>query len=201
MKALLIGALISIGATSAMAAGGINKDYVRSLAAPGRIVLVMEYYDGRGNVASRKGFASAKPYQALSATTFAVDANMKVNLYGVVPCEGDFVNRREDYAGSCASFAQQQFQNMLNGSKVIFCRAFMTEEQAPVQNATCYSWTAYPGSMDAVDMIEEQLVSIGAVKVVQKPDGTSERKDLLDAQNIAVGGKYGMWADQRQDKQ
>ena len=48
----------------AHAAGPVDESYVRSLAAPGKTVLVMEYYDGQGKVIGRKGFASASGFRA-----------------------------------------------------------------------------------------------------------------------------------------
>jgi len=48
-------ALCAAFAGRSFAAGAIDKDYIRSLAAPGKTVLVIEYYDGQGKVVDRKG--------------------------------------------------------------------------------------------------------------------------------------------------
>ncbi|MCF1450516.1 hypothetical protein FS815_27470 [Agrobacterium vitis] len=200
MKLLSAIALLMIG-HPAQAAPDINKDYIRSLAAPGKMVLVIEYYDGAGNVVSRKGYSSPTPFQAASPTDIKVNDSTSIKLYGLKPCDGEFVNRRDDYAGSCDAYAKDQLAAMLKGSKVVFCRAFMTEANAGTQNATCFSYTSFPGSMDSVDMIEEQLVSLGAVTVTTKADGSPVRPDLANAQKIAVEGAFGMWADPRTKKQ
>ena len=67
---------------------------------------------------------------------------------------------------------------------------------APAQDATCYGYYNYPGSLDTVDMFEEQLVSLGSHRVTRRPDGTLARADLKEAQDIGQRG-YGMWADPR----
>ncbi|SDA92426.1 hypothetical protein SAMN02927914_04721 [Mesorhizobium qingshengii] len=180
----------------ANAAGPIDEAYVRSLAAPGKTVLVMEYYDGQGAIADRKGFASAKGFEAVSPTDFRVDGKLTVHLYGIEPCDGDLVNRRENFSGTCTDYARRGLETMLKSPKVIFCRAFVSETNAPVQDATCYGYYNFPGSLDTVDMLEEQLVSIGTHRIAKKPDGTPARKDLAEAEKIGRGG-FGMWADPR----
>jgi len=108
------GCLAAISAClPAYAAGAVDEAYVRSLAAPGKTVLVMEYYDGQGNVSDRKGYASASGLKAVSATDFRVDANLSVHLYGIEPCTGDMVNRKEGFAGSCDDYARQGLATLL----------------------------------------------------------------------------------------
>jgi hypothetical protein len=184
-------------AVPAIAAESLDKDYVRSLASPGKTVLVVEYYDGQGGVASRKGFASVAGYKAVSPTDFRVDEDLTIHLYGIEPCEGSMVNRQEDFAGSCDEFATRGLETLLQSPKVIFCRAFVNEQNAPVQDATCYGYYNYPGSLDTIDMFEEQLVSLGAHRVARKPDGSPVRTDLDEAEKIGKGGGFGMWADPR----
>jgi hypothetical protein len=178
------------------AAEPVNADYVRSLAAPGKTVLVVEYYDGQGGVAERKGFASATGFRVVSPTDFKVDGNVSIHLWGIEPCQGDMVNRQEDYAGSCAAFARRGLETLLQSPKVIYCRAFVSEARAPIQDATCYGYYHFPGSLDSVDMFEEQLVSLGTHRIARKPDGSSARTDLAEAERIGRGG-FGMWADPR----
>ena len=86
---------------------------------------------------------------------------------------------------------------MLQSPKVLFCRAFISEQTAPVQDVTCYGYYNYPGAMDTVDNLEEQLLSLGAVRLTKKADGSFERPDLTEAQEIGQKGSYGMWADPR----
>jgi len=191
------GTALCLLAGAASAAPAINKDYVRQLAAPGKTVLVIEYYNGKGEVAGRKGFSSANGYRALSGTDIQVDEKVTVHLYGIQPCDGSLVNRAEGYSGTCAEFAKEQLQIMVQSPKVLFCRAFITEIDAPKQNVTCWGYYYYPNAMDSVDMLEEQLVSLGAVKIARKKDGTPERPDLLEAERIGKNGSYGMWADPR----
>jgi len=189
-------ALCAAFAGRSFAAGAIDKDYIRSLAAPGKTVLVIEYYDGQGKVVDRKGYASASGFAAVSSTDFRVDETVTVHLYGIEPCDGTMVNQREEFAGSCADFAKRGLATLLKSPKVIFCRAFVSEQHARAQDATCYGYYNYPGSLDTVDMFEEQLVSLGTHRVAKKSDGSLERPDLREAEKIGKGG-FGMWADPR----
>lgn len=190
--------LLSVGLWTlpASAVGDIDQNYIRSLAAPGKTVLVIEYYDGGGKVGERKGYASATGFKAAAPTDIKVDDKTVLHLYGLEPCQGEMVNRSEDFAGSCADFAQQQLAIMLQSPKVIFCRAFVSEQNAPRQDATCYGYYNYPGSLDTIDMFEEQLLSLGALRISAKPDGSPMRPDLVEAEKIGKGG-FGMWADPR----
>ncbi|MDI6028999.1 hypothetical protein QBK99_22760 [Corticibacterium sp. UT-5YL-CI-8] len=180
----------------AYAAGLVDEAYVRSLAAPGKTVLVMEYYDGQGKVADRKGYASASGFKAVSATDFRVDADLTVHLYGIEPCKGDMVNRKEGFAGSCDDYARQGLATLLQSPRVIYCRAFVSETGARTQDATCYGYYNYPGSLDSIDMFEEQLVSLGTHRIEKGADGIPTRADLKEAEDIGRRG-YGMWADPR----
>lgn len=184
-------------AVPAVAADPLDKDYIRTLASPGKTVLVVEYYDGQGGVISRNGFASAAGYKSVSPTDFRVDEKLTIHLYGIDPCEGSMVNRQEDFSGSCDEFAMHSLETMLQSPKVIFCRAFVSEQNASVQDATCYGYYNYPGSLDTIDMFEEQLVSLGSHRVASKPDGSPVRTDLGEAEKVGKGGGFGMWADPR----
>jgi len=198
MKKAIIPALLGcVLATSAFAVSEVNEDYVRSLAAPGKTVLVIEYYDGAGNVAERKGYATAKGFKAITATDFRVDDKTALHLYGLEPCSGNMVNRAEDFSGTCEEYATQQLQIMLQSPKVLFCRAFISEQTAPLQDVTCYGYYYYPNAMDGVDNLEEQLLSVGAVRLTKKRDGSFDRPDLAKDQDIGRKGGYGMWADPR----
>lgn len=183
-------------AAPSLAAEAIDEAYVRSLAAPGRTVLVVEYYDGQQGVAERKGYSSQTGFSPISPTEFRVDRDVAIRLYGIEPCSGDMVNRQEDFAGSCNEFATRGLETLLQSPRVVFCRAFVSEMNAPIQNATCYGYYHFPGSLDTVDMFEEQLVSLGTHRVAKRPDGTPARDDLDEAERIGRGG-FGMWADPR----
>ncbi len=192
-----VGCVAAISAClPAYAAGPVDEAYVRSLAAPGKTVLVMEYYDGQGNVSERKGYASASGFKAVSPTDFRVDANLTVHLYGIEPCKGDMVKRTEGFAGSCDDYARQGLATLLQSPRVIYCRAFVSEAGAKAQDATCYGYYNYPGSLDSIDMFEEQLVSLGTHRIAKRADGTPTRADLKEAEDIGRRG-YGMWADPR----
>ncbi len=193
----LYGVLLALVATApAHAAANIDEAYIRSLAAPGKTVLVIEYYDGDRKVIGRRGFASAKGFQPASPTDIRIDAKLQLHLYGVEPCEGEMVNRQENFAGRCDEFAESQLAILLKSPKVIFCRAFITEEDSAVQDVTCFGYYNYPGSLDTVDNIEEQLLSLGALRLAKKADGSLMRPDLQEAEKIGRGG-FGMWADPR----
>lgn len=198
MKRTVIVALASCAlATPALSVADINKDYIKSLAAPGKTVLVIEYSDGAGKITGRKGYATATGFKAVSPTDFRVDDKTTLHLYGLEACKGEMVNRSEDFAGSCTDYAEKQLQTMLQNPKVVFCRAFVSEQGAPVQNATCYGYYNFPGSLDSVDMFEEQLLSLGALRLARQADGTPVRPDLTKAEEIGQKGSFGMWADPR----
>ena len=178
------------------AGGKIDPAYVKSLAVPGKTVLVIEYYDPAGKVVDRKGFASPDGFRAVSPVDIEINPKTSLHLYGLEACNGEMVNRKEGFAGTCADFARQQLEVMLREAKVLFCRAFLTEREAPLQDATCFGYYNYPGSLDTVDNLEEQLVSLGALRLAKKPDGTVMRPDLAEAEKTGRGG-LGMWADPR----
>ncbi|RTM10918.1 MAG: hypothetical protein EKK31_01270 [Hyphomicrobiales bacterium] len=197
MKVLIRGlALCLAAAVPAFAASPVDQAYIRSLVAPGKTVLVIEYYDGKGGVTDRRGFASASGFKAVSPTDFAVNDKITLHLFGIEPCSGDMVNRRENFTGRCADYAKRGLETLLKSPRVIYCRAFVSEANAPAQDATCYGYYNYPGSLDTVDMFEEQLVSLGTHRIAKKPDGSPARPDLEQAEKIGRGG-FGMWADPR----
>ncbi|MBE0705519.1 MAG: hypothetical protein IH582_20565, partial [Afipia sp.] len=111
-------------------------------------------------------------------------------------CKGDMVNRKEGFAGSCDDYARQGLATLLQSPRVIYCRAFVSETGAHAQDATCYGYYNYPGSLDSIDMFEEQLVSLGTHRIEKGPDGIPTRADLKEAEDIGRRG-YGMWADPR----
>lgn len=188
--------LVALMAGSAEAAGSVNGDYIRSLAAPGKTVLVVEYYDGQKSVAARKGYVSANGFQATSSTDFKVDDKTSLHLFGLEPCRGEMVNRTEGFSGRCDDFAREQLSIKLKAAKVLYCRAFLSEENAAMQDVTCFGYYNYPGTLDTVDNLEEQLVSLGALRLSKKTDGSPMRPDLVEAEKIGRGG-FGMWADPR----
>lgn len=174
----------------------VDEVYVRSLAAPGKSVLVVEYYDGKKSVVARKGFASQTGFQAVSATEFKVDDKTAIHLFGLEPCSGDIVSRTEGFTGRCNVFAQEQLAIKLKAAKVLYCRAFVSEQAAVIQDATCFGYYNFPGTLDTIDNIEEQLVSLGALRLSKRSDGSVLRPDLAAAEKIGRDG-FGMWADPR----
>lgn len=199
-NAMLLSLGLFLVAPSCWAGGTVDAAYVKSLAAPGKTVLVVEYYDAAGKVVDRKGFASANGFAALTPVEIMIDPKTRLHLYGLEPCAGDMVNQKEGFAGTCADYARQQLAILVKTAKVIFCRAFLTERDAPLQDATCFGYYNFPGSLDSVDNFEEQLVSLGALRLSKKPDGTPMRPDLSEAEKTGRGG-FGMWADPRVQKQ
>ncbi|MBB3917206.1 hypothetical protein EFB14_24040 [Rhizobium fabae] len=189
-------AATAMSSSPTLAAGVVDEPYVKSLAAAGKTVLVIEYYDGNRKVVGRQGFASATGFKAASPTDIRVDDKVRLHLYGVEPCAGEMVNRKENFAGRCDDFAQTQLEILLRNPKVLFCRAFVSEEHAPTQDATCFGYYNFPGTLDTVENLEEQLVSLGALRLAKKPDGLPMRPDLAEAEKIGRSG-FGMWADPR----
>lgn len=200
IKAMLLSLGVFLVAPLSWAGGTVDPAYVKSLAAPGKTVLVVEYYDPAGKVVDRRGFASANGFAAVTPVEIAIDPKTRLHLYGLEPCAGDMVNQKEGFAGTCADYARQQLAILVKTAKVIFCRAFLTERDAALQDATCFGYYNFPGSLDSVDNLEEQLVSLGALRLSKKPDGTPMRPDLSAAEKTGRGG-FGMWADPRVQKQ
>lgn len=182
---------------SAFAADPVDKTYVKSLAAPSKKVLVIEYYDGKGVVIERKGYSRMDSWKAVSPTEFDATDGVRLKLFGIRPCDGELVVKSENFAGTCNAYAQGALDTMLSSAHVLFCRSFVSETKAASQDTTCYGYYSVPGAMDAVDMLEEQLVSLGAARVAKRADGTSARPDLEDAETVGKKGSYGMWADAR----
>jgi hypothetical protein len=183
-------------AADAFAGNGIDSGYVRSLALPGKAVLVMEYYDGDKRVALRKGYASTSPFHAASGVDISLDAQTSLRLYGLQPCQGEIVNRSENFTGSCEDFARGQLEILVRTARVLLCRAFLSDENAIRKDVTCFGYYNFPGSLDSVDNIEEQMLSLGALRLSRKPDGTLLRPDLAASETIGRRG-FGMWADPR----
>ena len=193
----LVALALSLFASVSFAAEPIDKAYVKSLAAPNKKVLVVEYLDGQDKVVDRKGYASESGWNAMSASEFEATKGVVLKLFGVAPCSGELVVKAENFAGTCYDYAKANLQTMLASAHVIFCRSFVTEQASASQDTTCYGYYAVPGAMDSVDMLEEQLVSLGALRPTKKADGTSARPDLADAEKIGRKGSYGMWSDPR----
>jgi hypothetical protein len=181
-------------------AAAVDGDYVRSLAARGKTVLVIEYYDGQKSLVARKGYASSGGFQATSPTDFTVNDRISLHLFGLEPCQGAMVNLPEGFSGRCEDFAQEQLAIKLKAAKVLYCRAFLSQEKAATQDATCFGYYYYPGSLNTVLNIEEHLVSLGALRLSRKSDGSLLRPDLAGAERIGRGG-FGMWADPRVQRQ
>ena len=74
-------------------------------------------------------------------------------------------------------------ETLLQSPRVIYCRVFVSETGAQAQDATCYGYYNYPGSLDTVDMFEEQLVSVGSHRITKRPDGSPARADLKEAED------------------
>lgn len=203
MRSAMVAAVVlmtSVAAAPAWAGGAVDPAYVRSLAAPGKTVLVIEYYDAARKPVARAGFAAADGFQSRSPVDIAVGSAVTLHLFGLEPCRGEMVNPREGFAGSCDAYARNQLDILLKPAKVIFCRAFLTERDAPVQDVTCFIHTHYPGALDAVTNVEEQLLSVGALRLSKNQVGASLRPDLEEAERIGRAG-YGMWADPRVEAQ
>ena len=71
--------------------------------------------------------------------------------------------------------------------------------RAPAPPVVFHEPYNFAGSLDSVDNFEEQLLSLGALRLAKKPDGTLMRPDLADAEKIGRQG-FGMWADPRVPK-
>ncbi|MCM2294703.1 hypothetical protein NAC44_20455 [Allorhizobium sp. BGMRC 0089] len=199
-KKILLTMGLLMAAMSNGHAANINKNYIKSLVSPGKFVIVIEYYNNNNNASKRVGYTSNSPFNADGPGKIAINKSADINLYGLHPCKGDLVNIKEGYSGSCDDYAVDQLKTILKSAPVIYCLAFVSEENSKTKDATCYAYTYFPGSMDSVDMIEEQLVSIGAMELDRNKDGRPIRPDLAKAENIGRKGKYGLWQDPRFQK-
>jgi hypothetical protein len=194
LLALISAAFVALAPALGSAAEPIDKAYIRSLGAPGATIVVMEYRSHQAAQVERQGYRLKTPARASSATSFAVSESLEVSLWGVRPCEGTVSSAWEGFEGSCAEFAQLQLGRLLRNSRVIYCRAFASEKEKPTQNATCFTHHVVEGAMDAVDMIEEQLVSIGALRVERDSDGAALRPDLIAGEKLGKAGAFGLWS-------
>ena len=194
----LIVALSLTATMSVYAQGSPTDSYVRSLGQDGQLIAVIEVVNASGEVVDRVGYArpASQPWQSLSSTRFRVADDLVLQLYGVEPCVGQLVVRDEEYAGDCEDYAQRNLQIMLNNPRALVCRTAAAGRNMAVQLATCDGHYVVAGAMDSVDNLEEQLVSLGALRLAVGNDNQPLRSDLVDAQQIGSGG-FGMWADPR----
>jgi endonuclease YncB( thermonuclease family) len=179
--------------SNAFSAEPIDPDYVRSLSIPGHTVFVMEYWQDDAQVVARDGLKSKTPFVAISPTVFEVERQRQIQLYGVEPCDGTVVDRREGFNGTCQDYARSQLDISLRHPRVVFCRAFIGERGKPVQQGTCFAHYFFAGSLNSVDMLESQLVSIGALRLSRTEAGKPVRPDLEDAERIARKNHFGLW--------
>ncbi|TNM66703.1 hypothetical protein FHP24_03215 [Aliirhizobium smilacinae] len=178
---------------SASSAEPLDKNYVRSLAVPEHVVFVMEYRQADQSVADREGLRSKAAFSSVSSTEFAVDQKRHIQLYGVEPCSGAITVRREGYVGSCENYARAQLEILLKHPGVVFCRAFIDQRGKSRQQATCFAYHNFPGRLNSIDMLEEQLVSIGALRLSRSKVGKPLRPDLEEAEQIAKKNAFGLW--------
>lgn len=173
----------------------VDVNYIRSLANDDKTVLVVEYRDGNDKVVSRKGFANKAGFKPASPTEIAVNDNFRIKLFGVSPCAGDISVESDDFHGSCADYAKEQLAIQLKNPRVIYCIASVVDEQAAVQNGKCWGYWFFPGSLNSVSSIEAELLSVGAVKLAKKPDGSAIRPDLVNDEEIGRRGALGVWSE------
>lgn len=173
--------------TIAFAAEQIDKNYVRSLSIPDHFVFVMEYRKADQSVVDREGLQSEVPFSSVNSTGFSVGQTRHIQFYGVQPCNGAITVRREGFDGNCEDYARTQLEILLRHPRVVFCRAFEDERGKSRQQATCFAHHYFPGSLDSVDMLEEQLVSIGALRLSRSQ--TASHYDLTSMLLSALPGK------------
>lgn len=181
-------------ASLAFAADPVDKEYVRALAVPGHFVFVMEYWQGNEKVVARHGLKTEAPFTAVSATEFAINEDLHIALYGVEPCAGRFVSPGDRFDGSCDDYGRMQLQIFLRHPKVVYCRAFIEERLKAKQEAACYAHHHFPGALNSVDLLEDQLVSVGALRLSHRADGSALRPDLEEAEKIAKHNRFGLWS-------
>jgi len=171
----------------------VDKSYIKSLASPDKTVLVVDYRDGNGKTVDRQGFANSRGFSVSAPTKFSIDENNQINLAAIKPCSGSITVPADDYQGSCAGYAQAQLAVQLKNPRVIYCIANFAEKNASEKNATCWGYWFFPGTLDSVSSIEDELLSVGAVELNEKIN----RADFVDAMAIAKKQHVGIWAESK----
>lgn len=171
----------------------VDAAYIKSLASPDKIVLVIDYRDATGKTIERQGFANSRGFSVTGATTFAIDENNHINLAAIKPCNGSITVPADDYRGSCAGYAQEQLAVQLKNPRVIYCVANFAEKNTSEKNATCWGYWFFPGTLDSVSSIENELLSVGAVELNEK----SNRADFVDAMAIAKKQHVGIFSESK----
>lgn len=73
MKVPMFAFCAAVIAAPCCAAETIDPAYVKSMAASGKTVLIVEYYDPDGKVVDRKGFASAQGFVVKTPVEIGID--------------------------------------------------------------------------------------------------------------------------------
>lgn len=174
----------------------IDVNYIRSLANNDKTILVVEYRDGNNNIIKRQGYANSAGFEAVSSNEISINDNVRIKLFGVTPCTGNITVKSDDFSGSCAEYAQKQLAIQLKNPRVIYCISSIVDEHASVQNGMCWGYWFFPNSLNSVSSIEGELLSVGAVKLAKKQDGSAIRPDLIEDEEIGKKGAFGVWSEQ-----
>ena len=163
----------------------------------GQTTLVMKYYNRDGTLASTRTFPQKAYMQAVSSQpgriAFAGQGTPTVALYGLSPCRraGAFQFSGERF--TCASLWQEQLNDNLFGTQAVLCRAYVDQEDRPVQEATCIRADEGPGKLAGGIVIDDTLVGLGSAVLVRDPGGKPLRPELTAAEKtgaaiLASGG-------------
>lgn len=126
----------------------------------------------------------------INSTTAQV-GSIKISLYGIETCSERIDNR--DYSGTCEEVAMEIFNDTIKNAHVWICNAYVSEKDKDQQYASCFTRTILPGGIDFRGMLEDELVGLGAHRIILNQDGTPQRPDLVESQETAIANHFQMW--------
>lgn len=174
-------ALSAISVAHAQALGDPDKAYLSRYAGDHVHVAVVEYLDPAGTrVEGQRTFTADKPFRAGQGATIPL-AGLTVRLHGIEACPTDRVIEVAVYQGPCSGALTEYLNGELAAAPIILCRAFASEQNKSVQDATC--WNRYRlGPVDIVNHTESALLETGAARLVRNDRGEPVRPELEPAE-------------------
>ena len=153
---------------------------------------VIEYLDAAGaRVEGQRTFTANKPFRAGQGPTISL-SGIILRLHGIEACPSDRVIEVAVYEGPCSGALTEYLNGELKAAPIILCRAFATEQQKPVQDATC--WNRYRlGPVDIVNHTESALLETGAARLIRNDKGEPIRPELEPAEAKAQAKGSIIW--------
>lgn len=176
-----LAALVAMSVAHAQVLGDPDKAYLSRYASGQAHVAVVEYLDPAGTrVEGQRTFTADKPFRAGQGATIPL-AGLTLKLHGIEACPTDRVIEVAVYQGPCSGALTEYLNGELAAAPIILCRAFASEQNKPVQDATC--WNRYRlGPVDIVNHTESALLETGAARLARNDKGEPLRLELEPAE-------------------